>query len=39
MNAPILHVDPAQPRHDWTLEEIEALFERPFMELVFDAAA
>jgi len=39
MNAPIRHVDPAQPRFDWTLEEIEALFERPFMELVFDAAA
>ena len=39
MNAPILHVDPAQPRHDWTLEEIEALFERPFMELAFDAPA
>ena len=39
MNAPIRHVDPAQPRYDWTLEEIEALFERPFMELVFDAAA
>ncbi|MCI3134079.1 biotin synthase BioB [Phenylobacterium aquaticum] len=27
-----------QPRHDWTLEEIEALFERPFTELVFAAA-
>jgi len=39
MNAPIRHVDPAQPRHDWTLEEVEALFERPFMELIFDAAA
>ena len=39
MNAPIRHVDPAQPRHDWTLEEVEALFERPFMELVFEAAA
>ncbi|MBW0151894.1 MAG: biotin synthase BioB [Phenylobacterium sp.] len=39
MNAPIRHVDPAQPRFDWTLEEIEALFERPFMELVFEAAA
>ncbi len=39
MNAPIRHVDPAQPRHDWTLAEIEALFERPFMELAFDAAA
>ena len=39
MNAPIRHVDPAQPRHDWTLEEVEALFELPFMELIFDAAA
>ena len=36
-------LDPAQnsamPRHDWTLQEVEALFERPFTELVFDAAA
>ncbi len=31
-------IDAAQPRHDWTLEEVEALFARPFMELVFDAA-
>jgi biotin synthase len=31
--------DLAAPRHDWTLEEVEALFARPFMELVFDAAA
>ena len=31
-------LDPAQPRHDWTLAEIEALFERPFTELVFRAA-
>ena len=31
-------VDAAQPRHDWTLDEVEALFARPFMELVFDAA-
>jgi len=30
--------DPAQPRHDWTLDEVEALFELPFMELVFRAA-
>ena len=30
--------DPALPRHDWTLEEVEALFARPFMELVYDAA-
>lgn len=26
------------PRHDWTLDEVEALFARPFMELVRDAA-
>ncbi|MBS0297300.1 MAG: biotin synthase BioB [Proteobacteria bacterium] len=36
-------LDPAQdsavPRHDWTLQEVEALFERPFTELVFEAAA
>src|ERR1700760_782342 len=32
-------VDPAQPRHDWTLAEIEALFELPFTELVFQAAS
>jgi len=30
--------DLAAPRHDWTLEEVEALFARPFMELVYDAA-
>jgi biotin synthase len=30
--------DPALPRHDWTLAEVEALFARPFAELVFDAA-
>ncbi|PVM81172.1 biotin synthase BioB [Caulobacter radicis] len=28
----------AQPRHDWTLEQVEALFALPFMELVFEAA-
>src|ERR1700740_1118245 len=41
MNAPVLPAalsDPAQPRHDWTLEEVEALFELPFTELVFRAA-
>ncbi|RAK57259.1 biotin synthase BioB [Phenylobacterium deserti] len=41
MNAPVLPSqirDPAQPRHDWTLAEIEALFELPFTELVFRAA-
>jgi biotin synthase len=31
-------IDVAQPRHDWTLEEVEALFELPFTELVFRAA-
>ncbi len=31
-------LDLTTPRHDWTLEEVEALFARPFMELVFDAA-
>ena len=30
--------DASQPRHDWTLEEVEGLFTRPFMELVFEAA-
>ncbi|MDB5449133.1 MAG: bioB [Phenylobacterium sp.] len=42
MNAPIasasLAADPAQPRHDWTLEQVEALFELPFTELVYRAA-
>jgi biotin synthase len=31
--------DPAAPRYDWTLREIEALFELPFTELVFRAAS
>lgn len=31
--------DPAQPRHDWTRAEVAALFELPFTELVFQAAA
>jgi biotin synthase len=31
-------VDSTRPRHDWTLEEVEALFELPFTELVFRAA-
>jgi biotin synthase len=29
----------AAPRHDWTLDEVEALFELPFTELVFQAAS
>ena len=32
------NTDPAQPRHDWTREEIAALFDLPFSELVFRAA-
>ena len=28
----------ATPRNDWTLEEVETLFARPFMELVYEAA-
>ncbi|MFC0634132.1 biotin synthase BioB [Brevundimonas balnearis] len=31
--------DLATPRHDWTLAEVEALFDLPFMELVFRAAS
>jgi biotin synthase len=31
--------DPAQPRHDWALTEVEALFALPFTELVFQAAS
>jgi biotin synthase len=31
--------DPALPRHDWTLDEVKALFELPFTELVFRAAS
>lgn len=44
MNAPVRIADRqseegrASPRHDWTLEEVEALFELPFTELVFRAA-
>jgi len=29
----------AAPRHDWTLDQVEALFDLPFMELVFQAAS
>src|SRR5215469_10081876 len=32
-------LDPAEPRTDWTLAEVEALFELPFGELVFRAAS
>jgi biotin synthase len=33
-----MSLDRAAPRHDWTLDEIEALFALPFTELVFEAA-
>ncbi|MBU4435826.1 MAG: biotin synthase BioB [Alphaproteobacteria bacterium] len=36
------HINAAQPRpaprHDWTLDQVEALFDLPFMDLVFQAA-
>ncbi len=39
MNAPFNAIlDETQPRHDWALPEVEALFELPFMNLVFRAA-
>lgn len=38
MNAPVQFADPALPRHDWTRDEVEALFALPFTELVFQAA-
>jgi len=38
MNAHVPPFDAANPRHDWTLDEIEALFELPFTELIFRAA-
>ncbi|HEY7852559.1 MAG TPA: biotin synthase BioB [Caulobacteraceae bacterium] len=31
--------DPTVPRYDWTLAEVEALYDLPFGELVFQAAA
>ena len=31
--------DSAPPRHDWTLTEVEALFDLPFPELMFRAAS
>ena len=35
----VSHADPALPRYDWTQDEVEALFELPFTELVFQAAS
>jgi biotin synthase len=38
--SPYAHTaDPALPRRNWTVAEVEALFELPFPELVFRAAA
>ena len=34
----MIQTDSALPRNDWTLDEIAALFETPFTELVFRAA-
>lgn len=31
-------INAATPRYDWTLPEVEALFDLPFMELVYQAA-
>ena len=38
MNALFPPVDLSRPRHDWTLDEVEALFDLRFAELVFSAA-
>jgi len=32
-------INAAEPRHDWTLPQVEALFDLPFMELVYQAAS
>ncbi len=36
-NATVAPVESSQFRHDWTIEEIEALFELPFNDLLFQA--
>src|SRR3954468_13181218 len=38
MNAPLRMTDTAQPRHDWTPDQVLALFDLPFTELLFEAA-
>jgi biotin synthase len=35
----MIHRDPAAPRTDWTRAEVEALFDLPFTELLFQAAS
>src|ERR1700746_1256785 len=37
MVAPMSHTPPEPIRHDWTLEEVEALFALPFSDLMFHA--
>src|ERR1700752_5086637 len=37
MVAPMSHTPPEPIRHDWTLEEVEALLALPFMDLMFRA--
>src|SRR4051812_1481096 len=37
--APSMAADLAQPRNDWTLDQVEALFDLPFPELMFQAAS
>lgn len=32
-----MHGSPAAERHDWSREEVQALFAQPFLELLFDA--
>jgi biotin synthase len=36
---PMTPLDPAAPRHDWTRADVAALFDLPFTDLVFQAAA
>ena len=38
MTVRVRPVDRTRPRHDWTLDEVEALFDLPFTELIFQAA-
>src|SRR5436190_2657324 len=38
MTVHVRPVDRTRPRHDWTLDEVEALFDLPFTDLIFQAA-
>ena len=37
MHAASPTLDASAPRHDWTIEQAQALFERPFSDLIFQA--